>query len=556
MEAQIEADARLGAALERRELAHDHEPRAERSPEARDVLFGYLRDRRPGLAQHLARAISGQREDRVAGLELDHQPLGGALAEPARVPSDPEHRDHRARQRSGDRGGGWHRARQPFEEPRQRDGRHQEQHGRDRDAGETPSPGPRSCSTGCGHRCADERGGDLGRAREAVARIALQAAPHRRAPATVEAGTVTRQRRRLLGQPPCRRREPARRRERSGAGERLVEHDTQRVDIGRRRHLVAQQLLGRHVHRCAEDLSRGGERRLRAVVGTSRPRDSEVGDDRAVPTLASHQHHVGGLEVAVHDPGAVRGLEPGGELERERQRGRRSERSRSLEARGERLALEQLHREHRDVPRLGRVAEHVVDAAHVGMRDPAREADLALEAIAPLGVGPAIGADHLERDRLAELAIERSVDDAHPALAELAADLEPRRHHVSFTEPGGVARREVERRSLQEVVLGNVLAQQRLDLARELGVAAAGIEDEARPPLAARARARRARSPWRGGGGRPRDSARVLSNLTPQPQLRGAPLAVDGGLRELERGRRLGRGEAAEVAQLDDPRLP
>jgi hypothetical protein len=83
------------------------------------------------------------------------------------------------------------------------------------------------------------------------------------------------------------------------------------------------------------------------------------------------------------------------------------------------LALEVLHDDERDaVDRPG-----VVHAGDVLVLDAARGAGFAREPGAALGALGRRRAEELERHELAELAMARRHDDAHPALTEHAGDL-------------------------------------------------------------------------------------------------------------------------------------
>ena len=56
-----------------------------------------------------------------------------------------------------------------------------------------------------------------------------------------------------------------------------------------------------------------------------------------------------------------------------------------------------------------------VDRHDVGMIDRRRHPRLALEALAEVRVGGAVGGDQLERDRTPEIELDGAVDDAHAA---------------------------------------------------------------------------------------------------------------------------------------------
>ena len=88
------------------------------------------------------------------------------------------------------------------------------------------------------------------------------------------------------------------------AGEQLVEHDAQRVDVALHRGLAAQQLFRRHVRGRA-----GAARSARAGLGQYR--QTEIGDAHLALGV---EDDVGGLQIAVHDPALVRGGDAGANL--------------------------------------------------------------------------------------------------------------------------------------------------------------------------------------------------------------------------------------------------
>jgi len=119
-----------------------------------------------------------------------------------------------------------------------------------------------------------------------------------------------------------------------------------------------------------------------------------------------------GFDVAMDDPRAMRRRDPapGGDEALEDL----ARRSRLGQPRGERRALDQLHRDVRAVT----VAAGVVDRDDVGMRELRERAAFAHE---PLDAEVQLGVDQLDRDRAIELRIVTGVDRAHAAVAEPAA---------------------------------------------------------------------------------------------------------------------------------------
>ena len=194
------------------------------------------------------------------------------------------------------------------------------------------------------------------------------------------------------------------------AGERRREDAAERVDVGARVGALAAQVLRRHEVHGPHPRAALGQAGVRALHA----RDAEVAE---IDVVAGDEH-VRGLDVAVHEPRGVRGVEPVGDLGDDR-RG-----PRGLEA--------PVAREQRVEVGAGHVADDEEEAAallaggvdgdDVGMVDGRGQAGLTLEALAQLGIGGAVGGDELQRDRAPEAQVGRSVDDAHAAATEHAVD--------------------------------------------------------------------------------------------------------------------------------------
>ena len=91
------------------------------------------------------------------------------------------------------------------------------------------------------------------------------------------------------------------------AGEHLVEHHAQAVNVATGIDLLAHRLLGRHVGGCAQHDAVVGRFGCRMQVFG----DAEVGQCQRT---VGAQHHVVGLEVAMHDAGMVCRFKSGGAL--------------------------------------------------------------------------------------------------------------------------------------------------------------------------------------------------------------------------------------------------
>jgi hypothetical protein len=152
--------------------------------------------------------------------------------------------------------------------------------------------------------------------------------------------------------------------------------------------------------------------------------------------------HVARLEVAVADAGGVgrREAASGGE-ERVEDRGGRP--TCGAQPVGEGLAVDQLHGDE-VAPRGG---ADLVHGDHAGVGEPGHRAGLAQQPLARLIAGGR-PAQHLERDPSLQVGIERGVDGADRAGAELALDPVAPEHGAGCVGrgDGGRARRRARRR--------------------------------------------------------------------------------------------------------------
>ena len=142
--------------------------------------------------------------------------------------------------------------------------------------------------------------------------------------------------------------------------------------------------------------------------------------------LAFLEQDVLGLDVAVHEPLAVRVVERARHLLRDRERLVDAELVLAVELVAQRLAAHEGQHVVQQTVRLARIDER----EDVRMIEPRRDLDLGEEALGPEHRAE-LRAQHLERDLAIELAVAREIDDGHAARAELALD------DVAITERGG-----------------------------------------------------------------------------------------------------------------------
>ena len=202
---------------------------------------------------------------------------------------------------------------------------------------------------------------------------------------------------------------------RQAAGEQLVEQDAERVDVRRRGHRLAADLLRARVFRRHQLQPRRGRRqRLPAELRVQQLGDAEV--EQLGRAVGRHQH-VGRLDVAVDDQVLVRVLDGGADVAEERQPGRGVEPVRVAVV-DDRLPFDVLHGE---VGPAVRRAAAVEEAGDERMLEAGQDLPLVTEPPHDaVGVHPAL--EHLDRDALLERVVvaDAEVDGAHAAVADLA----------------------------------------------------------------------------------------------------------------------------------------
>ena len=251
-------------------------------------------------------------------------------------------------------------------------------------------------------------GDEVGRRRRPLPGLLRQPSRHHRVDAAAELGPQRRGERWRLGDVRPQQRRLARLLERHLAGQALVGDGGERVDVALAP-CLALDLLGRDVVERAEELPAA-----RVAGVPHRLGQPEVGQIRPVGEV---DEDVLGLDVAVREPGLVRGVE------RARHRRQDAQRARDVEVAGaeQRLEVAAADQPHGDVAALRRLAG-VVHGDDVRVVEAGLHARLAPEAILERRVGAEVGLEDLQRDGAAERELRRLVDRAHAATAEQRLD--------------------------------------------------------------------------------------------------------------------------------------
>ena len=202
------------------------------------------------------------------------------------------------------------------------------------------------------------------------------------------------------------------------AGQRLPHRDAERELIATWITDEAEQALGR-------DVAQGSERtvglaQLDALVflAVEMPREPEVTDGHAA--VCPH-HHVGGLEIVVHEPAAVSRCEAVAGLDVEIEDHRRVARGHQPAAQ---IGLGVLERQEWRAPTAASrtVFADVVHGEHVGVVEPRHRPSLTQRQGDLIGC---VAVEQLERDATTELSIDGLVHDREGAVSQGPQDFEP-----------------------------------------------------------------------------------------------------------------------------------
>ncbi len=190
--------------------------------------------------------------------------------------------------------------------------------------------------------------------------------------------------------------------ERRRAGQHLEGAAGQRVQVGAAVDRAALDLLGRHVIQRAEELA-GGEVDMIRLAASGHRADE----------------HVARLHITVHQAAGVRLIQGRRHLADDVRHARRWQRALAIEQRAQVLPGDVTHRDEQAPVRLARVE----DGNDVRMIDGRGGPHLPAEPLAERRVPGELGRQDLQRHRPAQPRVERTVDDRHPAAADLLLDL-------------------------------------------------------------------------------------------------------------------------------------
>jgi len=245
--------------------------------------------------------------------------------------------------------------------------------------------------------------------------------------------------------------------ERRSTRQQLVQHAAERVQVGGLRHRCIEELLRGHVPSGADRDS--GARHPRGLGVVDDPAHAEI-EDLDLP--AGKQHHIRGLEVAVDDPGAVRGRQTVRDLCAESGHPGHRKLSVLTGQHAQRVTLEKLHGDERQAVALIEAARDDAREVRVLVQAP-HDADLTLEPLDGLHIGSRVddrtrpaAKDYLNRDLVisvvaVRLEIHGAVNLAHVALAERARHTEPVRDAIHSHSLTSSSRSSIRRRGASDI---------------------------------------------------------------------------------------------------------
>ena len=207
--------------------------------------------------------------------------------------------------------------------------------------------------------------------------------------------------------------------ERGLADQHLKQHAAERVDIGACVDLRAAELLGRHVHRRAQDCPGRGGRQLDAVDELGDPEIDDLGALAPGDLVIGDQEDVGGLEIAVQDADRVSRGHGARDLPRHPQRRHHGERPVVVDRVAEGLAVQQLHD---DVGSAIVGEAEVEDLDDPGVIDRGGGPRLGEEAIDEVGLRRHPRRHDLDRRAALDQQVFTDVHRAHAAGGDLARD--------------------------------------------------------------------------------------------------------------------------------------
>jgi hypothetical protein len=200
------------------------------------------------------------------------------------------------------------------------------------------------------------------------------------------------------------------------AAEHLERTDAKGEDVAAPVELVPHRLLGRHVRR------RPQQRAGLSHLGVDQLGDPEVRDLHAVGVV---EDQVGRLDVAVDDALGMGVIDCGRDLADQPDDLLRLEAQPTLDDRGDRLALDELHGQVGQAALFADVEQRHDVGVRQGPRDPRLVVEPLDEGLVLRALPGNVQADGLDRERALDEGVERLVDRTHRAVPDALLHLIP-----------------------------------------------------------------------------------------------------------------------------------
>jgi len=191
----------------------------------------------------------------------------------------------------------------------------------------------------------------------------------------------------------------------------FIQEDAQRIEIGTTVKFGPARLLGRHVFRCANDLSGGGNGRLIQCC-----RDAEIGQFGLAALI---DQHIGRFEIAMDDAMGMGVRQGGGQLVSDTEDISEWESGRLPDERAQVGRAEKLH----DEKLRAIMFFNGVNRDDIVVLEPGHRAGLSEKPFREGGITAQMGMNLLDGDDAMEGTVQRFVNDAHPPPGDFLLNL-------------------------------------------------------------------------------------------------------------------------------------